>query len=110
MIWDALVRWLSQGDAPNSPEAVPAKEAAVIALALISRKDLARTTASGTPLFRLPVMQQMLPASIHLICSRFSSGTFDEPHIFVFRSKFKQHQQRISTNVMMQATEEAQRK
>ena len=79
VIWDALVRWLSQSEASNSHEAMSARDAAVYALAIMYRKDLARSTASWTSLFRLPVLQQTFPVSTLLIGSRFAKGIASEP-------------------------------
>ncbi|BDA48015.1 Serine-protein kinase ATM [Coccomyxa sp. Obi] len=74
VIWDALVRWLSQSEALKSHEAVSARDAAIFALAIMYRRDLARSTASGSSLFRLPVLQQTFPLSTLLIGSRFAKG------------------------------------
>ncbi len=68
------MRWLSQSEASNPHEATCARDAAIYALAIVYRKDLARSTASGSSLFRLPVLQQTFPLSTLLISSRFATG------------------------------------
>ena len=84
-------------------------------VALILRKDLARSTASGSSLFRVPVMQQMLPATIFLICSSFSSGIAHEPEPGQLRvskilTAYWDRCVYASTICAMQATEVGQRK
>lgn len=78
VIWDALVRWLLQSEGPGSNEATSARDAAIYALAIMDRKGLMRSTASGSSLFRLPVLQQTLPLSTLLISSRFAKGNVNQ--------------------------------